>query len=627
MSLKVLISLLFILTIIGAAQHIQFKDPDIAANKQKAYVNETAINSINLNKTGESPSFNEVTVGSVKISSNLQSDNGNGTYSGAHFSDSNIVITTEKAYWSNGTSISSSSNDITRLISAISKGGNILIRPGIYSGNEGHIDIPSYTNITANGAVFENIAFKFYNISHSSFIGGKFIGSTKDATINISGMTSFISFKDVQIYDPDGTHHAGAFFLWTGDFHKYEFKLNNLTFDNCGCINGGRFAFLLSSDISAPDQSRGWINDTTFDGCYAVACGEDSTRHNDYITGFDVTESPNLRNVVFDHCRADYNWESGFHHEGYGQQEVSYISCEAGYNGYNNPGITFGHGFAILGGGATLINPKAHHNGAGGVASEAVGCGIRLSSIIEGDYNLGYDRRSIIIAPRIYDNVGSGIYTSSTGGAYISGGEIYGTHPYGIVVAGSGDASVPYMATKPTIIDSMSIKGTIAYDGIWIARDPNSGAIGSQITNSIIRSPSRYGIKIDESNCTVSSNYIIGSGSYGIITNNNAKDCMILNNRITSSAGNYNIAVFGDNNIIRGNKILGSVYRSIDVDSSSDGIIIENNVVDKIMVLSGTNMKVRYDTGNTTESSSSSIGTGAMAYWATSLSANATKFS
>ena len=96
----------------------------------------------------------------------------------------------------------------------------------------------------------------------------------------------------------------GAFFVFAKDA-----VLTDIEFRNCTAIDCGIHGFNVNGDGS-PKETR----NLRYIDCAAIRCGNADSRAI-WATGFDFHETNDLYGITVIRCRAEDNWESGFHFE------------------------------------------------------------------------------------------------------------------------------------------------------------------------------------------------------------------------------------------------------------------------------------------------------------------------
>jgi hypothetical protein len=106
--------------------------------------------------------------------------------------------------------------------------------------------------------------------------------------------------------------------------------------------------------------------------CHAYNSGK-YTRYNDWVCGFDLSETPNLENLLVLGCTAAGSWETGFHMEHSATKTSSMIvDCISTDNGLDKPIPMYGAGF-LLSNGMTAYNLISRDNALYGFEIETYG--------------------------------------------------------------------------------------------------------------------------------------------------------------------------------------------------------------------------------------------------------------
>jgi len=122
------------------------------------------------------------------------------------------------------------------------------------------------------------------------------------------------------------------------------------------------------------------LSNVLFDNCSASWAGFLPTGRpsgNSWSVGFDLGEgysqcALSTPSTTVRDCRADHNWECGFHMESVVQRSLTFIHCQADYNGqkrvYSHPSKYYCSGF-VAENGVSLYNCEASYNTNYGVLS------------------------------------------------------------------------------------------------------------------------------------------------------------------------------------------------------------------------------------------------------------------
>ncbi len=137
---------------------------------------------------------------------------------------------------------------------------------------------------------------------------------------------------------PDGQFHPaggnGMFYIWVdGD------TIEDVAFIDCTAEDAHTHGFNLNA-INLPRETR----NIRFIDCVARRCGYGLAggSRSEWITGFDIQEDNDLYDVQVINCRAEDNWQSGFHFEpgedkGTVKKAITLSGCTAERNGQRNP--------------------------------------------------------------------------------------------------------------------------------------------------------------------------------------------------------------------------------------------------------------------------------------------------
>jgi len=124
----------------------------------------------------------------------------------------------------------------------------------------------------------------------------------------------------------------GAFFVFAKDS-----VLQDIEFRNCTAVDCGIHGFNVNGDGS-PKETR----DLRYIDCAAIRCGNADSRAI-WATGFDFHETNDLYGIQVIRCRAEDNWESGFHFEPGGHvtpktvaEDIRMEDCVSIGNGHRN---------------------------------------------------------------------------------------------------------------------------------------------------------------------------------------------------------------------------------------------------------------------------------------------------
>ncbi len=152
---------------------------------------------------------------------------------------------------------------------------------------------------------------------------------------------------------PNGTLYRaggnGMFYIWA-DGETIE----DVAFIDCTAEDAHTHGFNLNA-INLPRETR----NIRFIDCVARCCGYGVAggSRSEWVTGFDIQENNDLYDVQVINCRAEDNWQSGFHFEpgedkGTIKKAITLSGCTAERNGQRNPAAypyqsTFISGFYV----------------------------------------------------------------------------------------------------------------------------------------------------------------------------------------------------------------------------------------------------------------------------------------
>ena len=121
--------------------------------------------------------------------------------------------------------------------------------------------------------------------------------------------------------------------------------IDGLTYRQVFVDNPATWGFLINGN-----NFDGWVKNALFEDCTAIRCGNslgvtDPNSADAWIPGFDLAERCNIDGMRLVNCRADENWESGFHLEIAPEvRNVVFENCTASNNG-QKPRALYGAGF------------------------------------------------------------------------------------------------------------------------------------------------------------------------------------------------------------------------------------------------------------------------------------------
>ena len=152
---------------------------------------------------------------------------------------------------------------------------------------------------------------------------------------------------------PDGRMYRaggnGMFYIWA-DGQTIE----DVAFIDCTAEDAHTHGFNLNA-VNLPHETR----NIRFVNCVARRCGFGLAggSRSEWVTGFDIQENNDLYDVQVINCRAEDNWQSGFHFEpgedkGTVKKAITFQGCTAERNGQRNPAAypytsTFISGFYV----------------------------------------------------------------------------------------------------------------------------------------------------------------------------------------------------------------------------------------------------------------------------------------
>jgi len=192
----------------------------------------------------------------------------------------------------------------------------------------------------------------------------KQLGITGDGNVAFltkTGTTSNNVVEDVTVFDTSH-HNMGAFRVCPA----VNTVANDYSFIRCTADNSGGDGFDIMGEYGSDRSTWGKVYRTYFEDCTALYCGYSSHRWN-WAVGFDLRESCQHYDYTLVRCRADYNWESGFHAEFDSSSTmgtVTFTNCTANYNGqkYSQPsgacnGLGMVNGYGLYSNWGTKPNP------------------------------------------------------------------------------------------------------------------------------------------------------------------------------------------------------------------------------------------------------------------------------
>lgn len=441
---------------------------------------------------------------------------------------------------SSGATIASGINPVVVLQAALTAGYTVYIADNTtltYTSGNKYVRIPTNgkliggKNVTISGFSVCCVSVNNVDIENLTLTGDP---NDYDGNVYIYE-SSYINVRRVVVSAP-GTSAEGAFML---EAAKSSSNTHDIMFEDCKVLNGGRHGWLfIGSGINGANMSN-----VRLTRCLAYRCGVDS-RVNDYVVGYDISETPNIDNFVLTDCEANYNWESGFHMETPSGTitNTTFIRCKADHNGnQSNHAATYGHGF-LLNGQCTLIDCIATNND--GASSGVGGCGIKFVQPIS---------------------------------VTIRGGSVQSNYGYGIYL-------MPYASSKQVLIDGCHI-GTpgVSRSGSSIgiyAGNPDTIIKACSISNSSIRGIAAYGDRQQIIGCKFYS-----CSDHGILLTN--ANQVVIGNIFNSDLINDISGYSATRAIICDNEMVGVGTNSVYLDSGSHYCNVHDNYSNKAMSIVG----------------------------------------
>jgi hypothetical protein len=196
-------------------------------------------------------------------------------------------------------------------------GSSVLLMAGMYncSGEiiplsnttlQGEGSLNTILKFTNNGRIrvdYENVSLKDFQVSGT--------GYTKSWEGVITIRASHALLHNIVGY-ADATTQAVFMIFSEGEHIGYNKEIEDVEFNSCSVKNAETFAFLNSA---ASDTAYNTIHNIRYIDCEAINCGR-YDRYDDWVAGFDLAEQVNIDTMEVIRCRAEGNWESGFHFEG-----------------------------------------------------------------------------------------------------------------------------------------------------------------------------------------------------------------------------------------------------------------------------------------------------------------------
>ncbi len=168
----------------------------------------------------------------------------------------------------------------------------------------------------------------------------------KESRVVVEEVTATSRGPDGSLYKAGGN---GMFYIWA-DGETIE----DIAFIDCTAEDAHTHGFNLNA-INSPHETR----NIRFINCVARKCGYGLAggSRSEWMTGFDIQEDNDLYDVQVIDCRAEDNWQSGFHFEpgedkGTIKKAITFTRCIASRNGQRNPAAypytsTFLSGFYV----------------------------------------------------------------------------------------------------------------------------------------------------------------------------------------------------------------------------------------------------------------------------------------
>jgi hypothetical protein len=236
------------------------------------------------------------------------------------------------------------SDDQTEIQAAInqvaSSGGSVYLLDGTFN-VAGDIYLVSGVNLIGKGA--GKTTLKFVSEGWVQIYGNNII--QKLQSIGPTGF--FIIGSHVKMTDVTARNYSvkkGAFYIYA-----YNQALTDFTFTNCKAIDGSGHGF-----INDGEGSPNSISDITYSGCTATNSGR-AAQFDPWVTGFVLSETNDITNLLVVNCRAEGSWESGFHFEDRPQKiNVIVRNCVSINNGQKKTQEPPKYAAGFLGGSPTM---------------------------------------------------------------------------------------------------------------------------------------------------------------------------------------------------------------------------------------------------------------------------------
>ncbi len=153
----------------------------------------------------------------------------------------------------------------------------------------------------------------------------------KVSRVVVEEVTATSRGPDGQLYRAGGN---GMFYIWA-DGETIE----DVAFIDCTAEDAHTHGFNMNA-VNLPKETR----NIRFIDCVARRCGYGLAggSRSEWVTGFDIQEDNDLYDVQVINCRAEDNWQSGFHFEpgedkGTIKKAITLSGCTAERNGQRNP--------------------------------------------------------------------------------------------------------------------------------------------------------------------------------------------------------------------------------------------------------------------------------------------------
>lgn len=228
---------------------------------------------------------------------------------------------------------------------AVNNGNTVLVTAGTYQVS-GSIYMRSGTTLMGEGSTKTTLNFARGGI----FMDG--VSNTAVKGFHITGAGTCQSWANGvtvrnHLWEDIHLDHVtrGVINNAIGTWVQSNGVIDGLTFRKVFVDTPATWGFLINGN-----NFDGWVKNTLFDTCTAIRCGNslgvtDPNNADAWIPGFDLAERCNIDGMRLVNCRADNNWESGFHLEiAPDVRNVVFENCTANNNG-QKPGSLYGAGF------------------------------------------------------------------------------------------------------------------------------------------------------------------------------------------------------------------------------------------------------------------------------------------